>query len=156
MKFNGNELVYISNAFQMTRSDLDDPRGFSILDLNTYKLKFIENTESMKFVKVQYPNVLEKENVYNNIVDVEIDQSQIHDELNIQAYIERLDSFNPAYPVNIKVINKIAIESKEELDISSTSDLIKEYLDNSDIDKNYLEKVKNVLSELLNECTTEI
>lgn len=154
-KFNGNKLVYIGNAFQMTRNDIDDERGFSILDLKTLNLKFIENTESMKFVSINYPVEVSKEKVYNNHVDLYVEYGDDYDEKAVQKYIEKLESFEPAYPVVVRTINKISIETDEDYQITSISDLVKEYLEKLVVEKEELKpKIIDVTMSLYSECNS--
>ena len=54
-ELNGNKIVYIGNPFHFTRNDIFDERGYSILNTETLELEFIENTESIRFVKYMYP-----------------------------------------------------------------------------------------------------
>jgi DNA repair exonuclease SbcCD nuclease subunit len=154
-KFNGNRLIYIGNAFQMTRSDIDDERGFSILDLSTLKIKFVENSESMKYVSYNYPEVLTKENVYNNHVDISVVYDERYDEAAVQSYIERLESFGPALPINLKTINRITIETTDDIESTSISDLIKEYLQKSDIEIDRRDPVEKLILGLYEECNSE-
>lgn len=155
--FNGNTLCYVGNAFQMTRADIDDERGFSILDLDTLQLEFIENTTSLKFVSLKYPKIVTQEYIQGNHVDLFVEYDDNYNELKVQSYIEKLESYNPAFPVNVKTINKIAIESEEDIEITSISDLIKEYLENSSISNpTQKESIKKLVLELYEVCVSEI
>ena len=154
-KFNGNKLIYVGNAFQMTRSDIDDPRGFSILDLSNNKIKFVENTESMKYISVKYPEVVDKEIVYNNHVDVTVEYDDYYDEAAVQSYIEKLESYGPAVSINVKTINRISIETTDDIEVTSISDLIKEYLEKSDIDTSKKSVVEKMIIDLYTECNSE-
>lgn len=157
IKFDGNKLIYIGNAFQMTRNDIDDERGFTILDLKTLGMKFIENTESMKFVSLHYPEEISKEKVYNNHIDLNVVYDDNYNEHEVQKYIERLEDMCPAYPVVVKTINNISIESGETFEVTSISDLIKEYLEKSDIPN--IERKNMIISttmDLYNECVLEM
>ena len=51
----GKSINYIGSPYQITRSDLDEERGFVIMDAETGETEFIENKESAKFVSLKYP-----------------------------------------------------------------------------------------------------
>lgn len=155
-KFNGNRLVYIGNPFQMNRGDMDDERGFSILDLDSLNLKFIPNTESMKFVCYNFPEELSKEKVYNNHVDLNVIYDENYDEKKVQKYIELLESYSPAYPIVVKTINNITIESEDTLDMTSIPELIKEYLQKTNFaDNDKKSQVISTTMDLYDECNSE-
>jgi hypothetical protein len=63
----------------------------------------------------------------------------------------------PAYPVVVKTINNISIESEETFEVTSISDLIKEYLEKSDI-PNVTRKdmIISTTMDLYNECVLEM
>lgn len=149
-KVGDSRIVYIGNPFHFTRNDINDERGFSILDLETLELEFIENTKSIKFVKYTYPQVLQKEDIENNHVDIFIKYDEHLDEKKVDAYLERLESFSPAFPINKKTINTIEIDTPEQMKGTTVPDLIKEYMSNQNFENK--EELLNLIFELYSEC----
>jgi DNA repair exonuclease SbcCD nuclease subunit len=48
---NGNSIHYVGTPFQLTFGDIGETKGFIVLDIETNKREFIENTVSSKFVR---------------------------------------------------------------------------------------------------------
>lgn len=149
-KVGDSRIVYIGNPFHFTRNDIDDERGYSILDLENLELEFIENKKSIKFVKYNYPKKLEKEDIENNHVDIFIKYDENFDGKKVDQYIERLESFNPAFPINRKTINTIDVDNPEQMNGASVPDLIKEYMNNQQFENK--EELLNLIFELYSEC----
>jgi DNA repair exonuclease SbcCD nuclease subunit len=69
-------VVMVGNAYQMTRSDIDNSKGVYLLDLSTGEHSFYENKVTPEFRKVNILRVLEmplgdfKELIRNNFVDL--------------------------------------------------------------------------------------
>lgn len=69
-------VVMVGNAYQMTRSDHNNPKGAYLLDLKTNEHTFYENKITPEFVKLNVMNILDmtigefKEKIRNNFVDL--------------------------------------------------------------------------------------
>lgn len=151
-----NELIYFGNPYHMTRNDIDDERGYMILNLKTMKYEFINNEKSLKFISVKYPNILTEEDVKGNHVDVVVEYNESYNENEIQSYLDKLESYEPAFPIVTKTINKINVDNPDEIEINSIQDLITEYLNNVEISSEYRPTVKSLFQELYSECSSEI
>lgn len=148
---NGNRIVYPGNPFHFTRSDIFDERGYSILDLETLDLEFVENTQSIKFVKYMYPQNLEEKDIKNNHVDIYIKYDENYDEAAVDAYIERLESFGPAFPLNKKHINTFELNSVEDqMKGTTTLELIKEWNDTQEYE--YKEDILEIMLNFYEDC----
>jgi len=99
----GNSTIdYIGSPYQITRIDAGQDRGCTILDLDTNETELIVNTESIKYVKLTYPELpgnLE-ELVKNNVIDIEIpyefsDQSKL-----IHEYTKKITDNYQVYSIN--------------------------------------------------------
>lgn len=150
-KIGESEIVYIGNPYHMTRNDIGDERGYSILDLDTLKLEFVENTESIKFVKYTYPEELTEKDIRNNHVDIYVKFDQTLNESEVDKYFEQLESYKPAFPLNKKTIN-ILNNSKVSDDLSSYTvpELIKECMKNQNFENK--EDILKLLFELYDDC----
>lgn len=150
-EMNGNKIVYIGNPFHFTRNDMFDERGYSILDTETLELEFIENTESIRFVKYMYPKELEEKDIKNNHVDIFIKYGEDFDEKAVDEYMNRLESFGPAFPINKKTINTFEIDSVEEqMKGTSTLELIQEWNETQSYENK--EEILGIVFELYEEC----
>jgi len=153
-KFEGDsEITYIGNPFHMTRNDIGDERGFAILDLDSMKYELINNDVSLKFVSYKYPKKLKREDIENNHVDIFVDYDVNYDEKEVQAYIEKLESYNPAFPIVVKTVNKIGVENPT-IQITSIQELITEYLTNVEVPNKV--QVEKKLLDLYAECKNDI
>lgn len=152
-KENDSEIVYIGNPYHMTRNDIGDDRGFCILDLDTLEYDLINNDISLKFVSHKYPFKLERKDIENNHVDIYVDYDENYDEKAVQTYIERLESFDPAFPIFVKTVNKIGVENPD-IKMTSVQELISEYLLNVDVPNK--EKIEEKILGLYNDCVNDI
>lgn len=148
-----SEIVYIGNPYHMTRNDIGDERGFCILDLKDLTYELINNDVSIKFVSYKYPKELQREDIENNHVDVFVDYDEKYDEVSFQKYIEKLESYNPAFPINVKMVNKFNVDSPD-IKVTSLQDLITEYLDNVEVPNK--DKIQEKILKLYSECVNDI
>jgi DNA repair exonuclease SbcCD nuclease subunit len=145
-----SRIVYIGNPFHMTRNDIDDPRGYSILNTDDLSLEFVENTQSIKFVKYFYPQPLEEHHIKGNHVDIFINIDEKTDEKLVDKYFERLEKFEPAFPINKKTVNKIDLNAPDEMQGASIPELINEYVNAQTIENK--EEILEMVFEFYNEC----
>ncbi len=149
-KVGESEIIYVGNPFHLTRNDIDDERGYSILDLETLDVEFIENKESIKFVKYYYPEKLDKEHIFNNHVDLYVKYDENYDEKKVDEYLSRLESFEPAFPINKKSINMINGVEAVELKATSGRELIEEYVQQQTIENK--QEILEILFKLFDNC----
>jgi DNA repair exonuclease SbcCD nuclease subunit len=149
-----SKIVYIGNPYHMTRSDIGDERGFCILDFDTLEYELINNDVSLKFVSFKYPEKIEVEQIKGNHVDLWVEYDENYDELVVQTYIEKLESYEPAFPIVVKTVNKIDVDNPDDLQITSIQDLITEYLANIDIPNK--EKVERLILNLYEEAKSDV
>jgi len=149
-------IQYIGSPYQINRNDIDDVRGYTILDLDKCEQEFVPNNVSMRFLKIKYPETPKRAEVKGNIVDVEVVYDEKYNESNVQMYVDRIDGMGPAYPVNIVINNKMIDDINQTdfaFEIKSVEELLKEYVDGLDIDmKN---EVKERLLALYDECSKQ-
>lgn len=153
---NNNKIIYFGNPYHMTRSDINDKRGFAILDTKSLELEYIDNTESIKFVSYNYPKKLVKSDIYNNHVDINVGYDDSYNEIEVQEYIERIEKYEPAFPINLKTINKLEVNADEDIKIDSINNLINEYLNTADINVTYKPQIQSLIINLHNECINDI
>lgn len=143
-------ITYVGSPYQITRIDSGDSRGYLILDLDNNSTEFVENKKSIKFKQVHFPEPFTggEEFVKGNVVDVLVKYEDSKYSKKIYEYVKGIEQFHPAYPVNVKILQKVAEEQNEtKLDCINLIELIKEYVAS---DKEIPEKEKTAIySELV-------
>ena len=134
-KVNGCEIVYIGSPYQLTRADSGEPRGYCILNMETLEYKFVDNTTSLEYVQLDYPNKFTKKMIEGNIIDVNVKFDKTTDDDKLQLYIKMIESFKPIVPPVIIPINSFTgPDSVGDFEIKSASDLMREYINALNID----------------------
>jgi len=153
----GIELVYIGSPYQLTRNDIDENRGFTILDFKDLSYEFVDNTVSLKYIKLKFPEKFSKSKIENNIIDVHVDYNDSYNETKVERYIKKIEECNPAIPPNIFVDNNAELSGDLDLEncnIGSMMDLMREYIDGLDIGNK--EEIHQILVELYNEVKGDL
>jgi hypothetical protein len=138
----------------LTRNDIDENRGFVILDIETLEYQHIDNTTSLKYIKVKYPEKVTLSKIKNNIIDVYVDYDENYNEEKVEKYVKRIEEMGPAVTPNIFVENNSLLNSDINLEnykFGSMLDLMREYVDGQDIGNK--EEINQLLIELYNEST---
>lgn len=142
-------IEYIGSPYQLTRIDAGQDRGCTILNLDTAKTELIVNTESIRFVKLTYPDVPEniEEIVKNNIVDVDIPYECSDESKKILDYTQAINSAKPInITQNIGKKPELTVEHAEE-DLSN--------IDLFSLFKTYVDQLDNInKDEIYKELTT--
>jgi DNA repair exonuclease SbcCD nuclease subunit len=154
---NNGEIIYIGAPYQMTRSDINEQRGFCILDLEDMKHEYINNTESLQYIQLNYPDKFTAKSIKGNIIDVYIQFNDGYNEKKIDRYIKYIEQCEPVDKPNIFVVNNSEIDSELSIDgynVKSLIELMKDYVNNLEIkDK---EIIYNILVQLYQEAKGEI
>lgn len=148
---NKSVVQYIGNICHLTRHDINEDRGFCILNLDDLSYEFITNTESLRYVEIEYPNKYTKEDIAGNVVDVHVTYDENYNEDLVQKYLNDIEKLKPAYPPNLKIDNKLILSGSLDFKQQSTHDLFKEYVYSIDTIDNK-DEIFNSLLELYNEC----
>ena len=153
-KIPGSEIIYIGSPYQLTRNDIDENRGFVILDTETLEYQHIDNTVSLKYIKVKYPEKVTSSKIKNNIIDVYVDYDENYNEEKVDKYVKKIEEMGPVITPNIFVENNSSLNSDIDLEnykFGSMLDLMREYVDGQDIGNK--EEINQLLIELYNEST---
>lgn len=151
-KYANSEIVYIGSPYQLSRADIDENRGFTILDTSTLEYLFVDNTHSLKYIKLKYPEAFSENTIKNNIIDVHIDYDNSYNENDIDKYVKIIEELHPVMPPNIFVDNNSEVNGSIDLNnynIGSVMNLVREYVDSLDIGNK--EEIYGILVELYNE-----
>ena len=125
-KYESGTILYLGNPFQMDFGDVDQVKGYYILDFNTLKYKFTPNTLSPEHKKIYLSDLVErgtitketKKEFRDNFVRFIIDKNISPDEVDI--VLTKLLSLNPKsinvdYSVNF---NKYTLDEDSRADFS--------------------------------------
>lgn len=143
-------IIYIGSPYHLTRHDTGEERGFCVLDLETLKYKFVNSKNTIKFIKIEYPNTINEKIIHNNIIDIHVKVDEQYSEEQLQKYIRTIEEYNPLFSPNIVVENSNInpLINSDVKNFGSAITMIKEYVDGLDIpnkDKVYftIEKIYN-------------
>lgn len=132
-------LVYVGSPYQLSRAEIEE-KGFYILDTSTEDLEFVKNEVSIEFKKLTYPDLPEnvEDLVKGNIVDVDISWEDSKYMNKVNEYLDKLESFKPAYPINPIYQRKREPNKIEKINMSGITilSLGKRYIDDSEDIKN--------------------
>jgi DNA repair exonuclease SbcCD nuclease subunit len=145
-----NFIQYIGSPCQYTRADVNEDRGFVILDVLSGDYKFINNNQSIKFKEIKYPEPFTKKQIQGNLIDVIIEYDNDYNEELVQKYLQIIQKYNPAMPATVKIENKL-LDSEIEIKSQSIEELIKEYIESLDIENK--QKITNNILNLYKECS---
>jgi DNA repair exonuclease SbcCD nuclease subunit len=160
---NFGKIRMLGSPYQLTRSDMDNLKGITVLDLETGEESFFENKISPKFVRLNFERVLnstppELNSIFrNNFVDVLIDP-QIAVKAPLGLLVDYVES-----PLKISFI-PISTPDQDILDGSfhdlegknfSILDLTKIYLDNKNFEEEKKNKLYKAIEKLLEKVSKE-
>lgn len=149
-------ITYIGSPYQISRIDIGDKRGVTILDLATNETELIENTKSIQFRVVDFPEEIADIDNFTrgNVVDVRVKYEDSKYSKKIYEYVKNIQQHEPAYPVNIEIQQRQDIgQVDSKIDGINLFTLMKEYVDSdADIPKEDKDGVYKELIRLYNEC----
>lgn len=138
--YDNKKIVYVGNPFQMDFGDIDSTKGYYILDFNTLKLDFFENTISPKHVKLVLSDILQdkgiKDNIKNNIIKVIINKKINSD--NIDALLKKIsiqEPFNLSVDYELAETSLISDETNFDVSGVDISKAIEEFIGLLDIEE---------------------
>lgn len=149
-KHDDGHIYYLGTQYDMTFSDVDERKGFHVLDLNTRNLEFVENPYKL-FYRIYYNE--DKENIISNDYKnsyIKLIIKKKTDAIKFDKYIQSLYEINPA---ELSIIDDTDINiSSDEIQIDETNDtisIIYSEIDNMDISN------RNKIKEMINTLYTE-
>lgn len=146
---------YVGNPYHKDRGDIDNIKGITVLDLETGKTDFIENTYSPIYVYENIYDILNdtlgdvKKRWTNNYIDIGIKNSDLVN-YSVDSLRDMLDNCFKEFrfkPDNSEVI--VNINEDEIVGESKTSDdMLYDYINACDIEDDMKESVKNYLKKI--------
>lgn len=157
------KLRLVGTPYELTRSDMNNTKGFDLIDLETMEETFIENTVSPKFVKFFLTNIYDmtlgefKEAIKDNFVDLFV-PSHIATTTALSKLINKVQGIGRRIEPTIyeqDSLVDVQMSDINEDDLYKDYDvlnLINVYLDNSNYDDETKERLKNKLIALHSLC----
>lgn len=153
-KYDKGEITYVGNPYEMDMHDLQEDKGYWILELNTLDYKMVKNPISPNHVKIRVGDIKDINDykyIENKIVRlvVDIDIKQAH----MDKLLLELSKFKP-FNVTVDYLYKFEMK-KENVSFSnqlgdlSIEDSIKEYVSQS-IDQKYKKDVEAKTLDIYN------
>lgn len=149
---------YVGNPYHKDRGDIDNVKGIIVLDLETGKTEFIENTFSPMYIKENINDILDdtildlKKRWKNNYVDLII-KTKDYTNCNTESLRELLrgyyKEFNPMSD-NSETVIEVNDSNVDVGNAKSSEDMLNEYVDICDIDDNMKDEIKNYFKEFRN------
>lgn len=145
---------YIGNPYEMFWSDVNDERGFCILDTDTMEITEINNPYKM-FYEVLYTDNIklsksDLQNYKNKIVKVIVNQKD--NQLKYEKFIKQLYDAG-VYDLVINDTLNYSTENVEVDDNVDTLSILSSYIDSSDFISNK-DRIKNIMSEIYKEASS--
>lgn len=150
--FGNCDIVYIGSPYQLTRHDIDEERGFVILNTDDLTYEHIDNKMSMKFIRLKYPNEFNEKLIKGNIIDVHVKYDKDYIEEKIDKYVKKIIEYNPAFEPNIVIETDDMLNASfdiTKLNFNSIPDLMKEYINTIEMKNKH--EVFDLLIDLYNE-----
>ena len=154
---NNGKVYYLGNPYQIYWNDVNDKRGFSFFDTETFELEFMENPYTL-FEKIYYEDQDHKlfnPSPYKDKI-IKIIVRKKSDQLIFEKFVDKIYK-NGA--VDLKIIENFDLND-ENVDfdgekIEDTVTILNKYVEDSDFDLDK-EKVKKLLREVYQEaCEVE-
>lgn len=125
-QYGSGTIMYVGNPFQMDFGDINNDKGYHILDLNDLECTFFENKISPQYKKISLGELVEAgeltseiKNTFNkNIVKLKIDKNISQEDLDF--LLQKLHLLTPLeltidYDINF---NRLMTETEEKEDLS--------------------------------------
>ena len=148
-KNDDGHIFYLGTQYDMTFADIDEIKGFHVLDTETLHLDFIKNPEKLYHKIIYNDNPPSDLSVYSNKY-VRVIVKQKKDSKKYDKFIEDLYNTNPH---EISILDEVVLEDGSSKPIDVTEDtlsiIFKHIEENSDIKNTF--KMKQIMHEIYHE-----
>jgi ferritin/calcineurin-like phosphoesterase family protein len=160
-----NKLLMVGVPYQLTRSDMNNSKGFDLVDLETMEETFYENDSSPKFLRYNIKMLYDmnlgafKEQIKNNFVDLYV-PSDIASNASLSNLINKVQKIGRRIEPNIyqeeNFIDKDLYDLDEIDEMQknySVLGLCEKYVDSSTYDSDTKKKILEKIANIYNNCT---
>lgn len=142
---NDGKIFYLGNPYQLFWSDVDDSRGITIFDTETYEMEFIENPYNM-FERIYYSDIDYKSFDYSSIEGKNI-KIVIRKKSNQTDYDRFIHELLKRDIVDLKIVENVDVNDNfvnisDEV-CEDTLSILNKYIEESDfkLDKNIVSQI---------------
>ncbi len=147
-KYSNGSIRYVGNTFPMDFADVDNQKGYYILDVETNELEFFPNTVSPKYKKILVSKIKEvkeediKTNIVKLVIDVELTESKVE---KVKAY---LGKFRP-YQLTVEyAFSTRSNEVSEDIETFDMGQMFDEFIGQLKMEEDKETRVKAIITEL--------
>jgi DNA repair exonuclease SbcCD nuclease subunit len=146
--YNEGRILYVGNTFPMDFADVDNTKGYHILDVETGGFEFFENTISPKFKKFNLSKIksITEDYIKNNIVKMVVDMEV--DDKKLDKFRVYLNKFRPYRLIIEHNVVKSTIDSVEEIDAINIPDMMDEFVVQLKLEEEQEGRVDDIIKEL--------
>lgn len=161
---NFGKMRMLGSPYQLTRSDTDNPKGITILDLETGDEEYFDNNYSPKFIRITFEKVLnstpeELNPIFkNNFIDILVDP-----QIAVKAPLGLLTEYiNPPLKISFTPINSpeqvVVDEGFHDLEGKNFSilELTKMYLEKCNYEEEKSNKIFKAVEKLLHKVSIQV
>lgn len=146
-----DNILYTGIPYELTWSDLDDPKGFWVFDTDTGEKEFIRNPHTL-FLKISYVEGMKFD--FSTVKEKYV-KIVVVDKVNQNAFDKFFDNVSLHKPYDVRVIesslSSAVSEALDNTNVVSTHQMISTVIDNMDIVLDKI-KLKNYVLEYYNEA----
>lgn len=155
MKHGDSRIQYLGTPYDMTFSDVDEKKGFHVLDSDTGNIEYIVNPYKM-FFKIVYDDVAFE----SNIKDMKFEKYQdcyvkviVKQKKNNRLYEKFITNLNSAFPAEVVVVEEYLLSqtynTSEEISIEyDTLTAINKHIDDLGSEIQNPDKIKKIMHDL--------
>jgi DNA repair exonuclease SbcCD nuclease subunit len=154
-KSDDGHIYYLGNPYELTWQDYNDPRGFHLFDLDTYKLEFIQNPYSL-FHRIEYDDTREILDSSSDVADKYV-KLVVVNKTDYYRYDQFLNKLYNSNPIEVKIVEDFSEYSEgkvdETINLEDTSSVMNNYVDSleTDVDRERLKTfMKSLYIEAIN------
>lgn len=150
-KQDNEQIYYLGTQYDMSFSDVNETKGFHVLDLSTKKLTFIENPNKM-YYRLVYDETIDNFD-FSKYTDSYI-KLIVKKKVNTVKFDKFLLDLYNANPADISIIEEFTIVSDSPQQIDQTQDtlsLIFNEVDYLELTEEHKTNLKTILNSLYNE-----
>jgi DNA repair exonuclease SbcCD nuclease subunit len=147
-KYAGGSIHYVGNTFPMDFADVDNQKGYYILDIETDELEFFPNTVSPKYKKILVSKLKDvkeediKTNIVKLIIDIELTEAKVE---KVKAY---LGKFRPYQLTTEYAYSTKVGEVSEDIETFDMGKMFDEFIGQLKLEDEKEKRVKAIIDEL--------
>lgn len=120
----GTEIIYIGSPYHLDRRDINEEKGFCILNSEDLSYEFINNKNSLKYISVNYLDEVNEKIIKDNIVDIIVNYDENYNEEKYREYLSKIQKMKPISISTKLVSNFLSGDEIKNLDEYQSMDII--------------------------------